>query len=208
MAESVYVRVARIVLEEKQVPYDLTPVDPFADAGLPVDYRRRHPFGRIPAFEHGDFKLYETTAITRYVDEVFSGPSLQPATTRSRARMNQVIGIGDAYIYRAFVWGIYVERLEKPAAGLAADQDLVFAALVETETILNALTELLGGQACLAGPDVTLADLHLAPMFDFLLRTEEGRAAVDRYPAIKAWWLRVSARPSMKATDPLPLDPR
>jgi glutathione S-transferase len=31
----------------------------------------RHPFGKIPAFEHAGFRLYEAGAITRYVDGAF-----------------------------------------------------------------------------------------------------------------------------------------
>jgi glutathione S-transferase len=48
----------------------------------------RHRFGKIPAFEHAGFRLYETGAITRYVDEAFPGPRLQPDDPRDRARMN------------------------------------------------------------------------------------------------------------------------
>ena len=32
----------------------------------------RHPFGKVPAFEHDEFALYETQAIMRYVDEALS----------------------------------------------------------------------------------------------------------------------------------------
>ncbi len=63
---SVYVRIVRIALHEKRVPYDLVPVDVFAEEGVPPAHLERHPFGRIPAFEHDGFAIYETSAITRY----------------------------------------------------------------------------------------------------------------------------------------------
>ena len=47
---SVYVRIARLALEEIRVPYDLVEVDIFATDRIPADYGARHPFGRIPAF--------------------------------------------------------------------------------------------------------------------------------------------------------------
>jgi glutathione S-transferase len=56
---SVYVRAVRLALEEKGVPYRLVPVDVFAPDGPPKEYFIRQPFGRIPAFEHGGFQLYE-----------------------------------------------------------------------------------------------------------------------------------------------------
>jgi glutathione S-transferase len=84
-AYSVYVRIVRLTLEEKEVPYEHVPIDIFAPGGPPADYRHRHPFGRIPAFEHEGFRLYETGAIARYVDEAFAGVALQPSDVRSRA---------------------------------------------------------------------------------------------------------------------------
>jgi len=49
---SVYVRSVRLTLEEKAVDYDLVPVDIFAAGGPPREQVARHPFGKIPAFEH------------------------------------------------------------------------------------------------------------------------------------------------------------
>lgn len=97
---SVYVRVARLALIEKGVDHELVPVDVFLADGLPGWYLDLQPFGRIPAFEHGDFRLFETTAITRYVDEAFAGPPLQPSDVKLRARMNQILSLLNAYAYR------------------------------------------------------------------------------------------------------------
>jgi glutathione S-transferase len=60
---SVYVRIVRLVLEEKGVPYQLVPVDIFAADEPSPEYMARHPFGKIPAFEHAGFRLYEAGAI-------------------------------------------------------------------------------------------------------------------------------------------------
>jgi glutathione S-transferase len=61
-AYSVYVRAARLALVEKGVDYTLVEVDIFGGA-IPDWYARLHPFGRIPAFEHDGFRLYEAAAI-------------------------------------------------------------------------------------------------------------------------------------------------
>ena len=84
---SVYVRIARLALEEKGVAYQLSEVDIFAEGGPPPGHLARQPFGRIPAFEHDGFELYETGAIARYVDEAFEGPALQPTEPRARAHL-------------------------------------------------------------------------------------------------------------------------
>jgi hypothetical protein len=81
---SVYVRAVRLALEEKGVAYELVPVDIFAVDGPPSEHLTRHPFGKIPAFEHTGFCLYEAGAIIRYIDGAFAGPPLQPADPRNR----------------------------------------------------------------------------------------------------------------------------
>ena len=104
LARSVYTRIARLVLEEKGVRYTLEEVEIFGSAGVPAEHLARQPFGRIPAFAHEGFTLYETDAITRYIDEAFPGTRLQPQELRARARMNQVIAIIDSYAYRPMIW--------------------------------------------------------------------------------------------------------
>ncbi|WP_321902870.1 glutathione S-transferase N-terminal domain-containing protein [Paraburkholderia tropica] len=59
-AWSVYVRIARLALEEKQVTYDLVEVGVFAKTGVPPEHLNRHPFDRIPAFALGNFHLIFT----------------------------------------------------------------------------------------------------------------------------------------------------
>ena len=111
LTRSVYTRIARLVLQEKGVAYTLHEVEIFGPSGVPEAHRTRHPFGRIPALEHDGFWLYETGAITRYVDDAFAGPSLQPGNPQTRARMNQIISVLDSYGYRPMVWHVFVERI-------------------------------------------------------------------------------------------------
>ncbi|GAB4069134.1 glutathione S-transferase family protein [Ancylobacter sonchi] len=194
---SVYVRIARLVLAEKGVACEQVPVDIFAPEGPPPDYRERHPFGRIPAFEHDGFRLYETGAITRYVDEAFAGPALQPVAPRARARMNQLIGIADAYAYPALVWGVYVERVEKPERDMPVNEAAIAAALPPARICLAAMAELMGEGPWLAGATLSLADLHVAPMIDYFLKTPEGAAMLGGFPGLSDWWARLAARPSL-----------
>jgi len=199
---SVYVRIARMTLMEKGVGHELVPVDVFAAGGTPEWYRRRHPFGRIPAFEHGTLRLYETAAIARYVDEAFDGPPLQPDKPAPRATMNQIVGLLDAYAYRALVWDVYVERVSKPKQGAVADEERIAAALPVAETCLAELERLRGDGPWLAGDRLSLADLHAAPMFSYFLQAEEGRALLAARAGLGAWWEAISARASFVATRP------
>ena len=86
---SVYAWIARLALAEKGVAHGWHEVDPFAP-DVPAAYLALHPFGRVPTLVADGFVLYETAAITRYVDEAFAGPPLQPTDPRERARVAQI----------------------------------------------------------------------------------------------------------------------
>src|SRR3546814_2735373 len=60
---STYTRSVLLALAEKGVACSLQEIDIFR--GATPDYLARQPFGRIPAFEHDGFRLYETAAIMR-----------------------------------------------------------------------------------------------------------------------------------------------
>ena len=75
---SPYVRAALLTLEEKGAQYELAAMALGTLKQQP--HLSRHPFGRIPAFEHDGWMLYETQAIMRYVDAV-----VRPAAAAGRA---------------------------------------------------------------------------------------------------------------------------
>jgi len=201
-AYSVYVRIVRLALWEKGIPCRLQEVDVFAPDGPPKDYLARQPFGRIPAFEHDGFRLYETSAIARYVDEAFPGPRLQPDDPKARARMNQIVGILGSHAYGPLVWDISVERIDAPREGRAPDEAKIAAALPRARLCLRVLADLMAGAPFLAGDSLSLADLHAAPMLAYFLAAPEGAALMAEQPALTAWWQRIAARPGMTATRP------
>lgn len=167
---------------------------------MPPEHLARHPFGRIPVLSHSGFLLYETGAICRYVDEAFDGPSLQPSSTRARARMAQIIGLLDAYCYRPMVWGVFVQRVRVPLRGGAADEQQIAGAMPAVEKGLDALASLQDNGAFLAGDQLTLADTHAYPMLKYLSLAPEGRSAMARRPALQQWLERMQARPSAAQT--------
>src|SRR5947209_16126169 len=85
---STYVHIVRLVLTHKEVPYTFRDLEPEMGSAA---HLALHPFNRVPILQHGEFTLYETSAIAAYVDEAFAGPALQPKEARARGRMNQWI---------------------------------------------------------------------------------------------------------------------
>jgi glutathione S-transferase len=193
---SVYVRAVLMALETKGVAYRLEPVDIFSATENLDAYRKLHPFGKIPAFRHGEFVLYETAAINRYVDEAFLGPDLQPAAAENRARMTQIMSMTDSYGYRPLVWEVYVERVSNPREGKPSDETVIAAALSKARIYLQSLHYLMGRQAFLADEKPTLADFHAAPVFGYFVATDEGQQMTAEFPRVGEWWKRISATPA------------
>jgi glutathione S-transferase len=191
---SVYNRIARLALAEKGVAYDRVEVNPFAP-DMPASYLALHPFGRVPTLVHDGFTLYETGAITRYIDRAFAGPALQPTDPQALARLDQIIGIVDAYAYWPLVRQVFSQRVFRPRVGQPADEAEIARGLQASINVLAALESLVSD-------GVTLADLHLGAMIAYFVRAPEGRQAVQRYPRLSQWWARLSARPSFAATEP------
>jgi glutathione S-transferase len=191
---SVYNRIVRLALAEKGVAYDRVEVNPFAP-DVPAAYLALHPFGRVPALVHDGFTLYETGAIIRYIDRAFPGPALQPADPQALARMDQIVGIVDAYAYWPLVRQVFSHRVFRPCSGQTGDEAEIARGVQASAKVLAALEPLVGD-------GVTLADLHLGAMIAYFVHAPEGRQALQGYPRLAAWWARLAARPSFAATDP------
>lgn len=204
---SVYNRVARMALHEKGLKYDRVEVDPFA-ADLPASYLDLHPFGRVPVFCHGDFVVYETAAITRYIDAAFDGPSLTPPEPKAIARMAQCISVIDSYGYWPMVRQVFSQAVYRPLEGEASSEEEIRKGLGAAHKVLAALERLAAGSLVLDGARITLADCHLAPMVDYFARAEEGAEALKTFPVLSRWWSHACGLRSFVETDPgLPLKP-
>jgi len=195
---SPYVRAALLTLEEKGAAYELAAMAPGGLKQQP--HLSRHPFGRIPAFEHDGWMLYETQAIMRYVDAVVPGPRLQPEEPRAAARMNQVMGITDWYVMPQVSATISRNRVVMPRFNRPVDEEAIVAAIPNARVCIAEIGRLLDGHAWLAGDALSLADLLLAPHLSMLALAPEGAAILQEHENLRGWLARIEARPSMQAT--------
>ena len=176
-------------------------MNPF-DPDRPAAYLTLHPFGRVPVLVHDGFALYETGAITRYLDRAFPGPCLQPADPRALARMDQIIGVIDSYGYWPMVRQVFSHGFFRPRRGLTGDPAEVTRGLEGSARVLAALETLAANDAFLVGPDLSLADLHLGAMVAYFTAAREGAAMLKDYARLSGWWEHFSQRTSLKQTDP------
>jgi len=195
---SPYVRSALLGFEERHVPYRL--------AVLPIggsksaEHLQRQPFGRVPALEHGDFRLYETQAILRYANQLGSGPSLIPTEAKAAARVNQIVGMVDWYVFPSITVGITAERLMAQIFwGRPTDETNIERALPTARICIRELERLKGSAEFVAGDSLSIADLMLAPQLQFVRTTPEGTELLQG-TSLDSWLIRMSLRASMQAT--------
>ena len=124
----------------------------------------------------------------------FPGRRCSPQDPRGRARVNQILSILDSYAYRTLVWDILVERVRAAENGRATDEARIAAALPRAETCLGALEALMDVAPWLAGPQLTLADLHAAPIFAYACWRRRVAALLARHDGIRRWWEKMAAR--------------
>jgi glutathione S-transferase len=196
-AMSTYVRTARLAAVEKGITHAIEEVDWGSDS-----HRKLHPFAKVPALRHGDFVLYETEAICRYIDRAFPGPALQPADFKALARMDQWFSAVRDYVYPVMVEEFMWERLVVPMEGGQPDEAKIAAAVPKMRDQLMVFERALASDPYLAGEAPSLADWMLFPIIAYLRVTPEGEAALVAVPKLGAWFARIAVRPSAPATDP------
>jgi len=196
---SPFARSVLATLEEKGASYRLAGV-PQGTLQSP-EHLARHPFGRVPVLQHGDFWLYETQAILRYLDRVLPQRPLTPADARGAARMDQVMNINDWYLFHGVGNVIIFQRIIAPQLmGRAPDEAAIAAAMPKARTVFAELSRLLGGHSWLAGDAISLADLLVAPAVAFFALTPEWAELGVPHPNLVAWLERMESRPCMQAT--------
>jgi len=195
---SPYVRAALLALEEKGADYQLAAMAPGTLKQQP--HLSRHAFGRIPAFEHDGWMLYETQAIMRYVDAVVPGPRLQPEEPHAAARMNQLMGIADWYLMPQVSMTITFNRVVAPRFNRPVDNEKVAQALPNARICIAEIGRLLDGHNWMTGETISLADLLLAAHLSMFAQAPEGATILREHENLSGWLARMEARPSMVAT--------
>lgn len=195
---STYVRSTRMACVEKGVAYELEPLSP-----PECKARGLHPFGKIPVMEHDGLRLFETSAILRYIDETFDGPSLQPADPTGRARMEQWISSVNDTIYDAMVRRCVLQYAFPRGEDGAPDRKVIVPALKQTRRQLKVLDEAYGDRDFLVGDSLSLADLFLAPILFYLARIPpEGSKMLEAAPNLRRGMAAMESRKSFVETIP------
>lgn len=183
-----------MTLHEKNHPFELVSVDLAAGEQKLAAHLARHPFGVVPFMDDEGFMLYESRAIIRYLDRKLPGTSLTPTDVKNFGEMEQWIGIEQSYFSgpaMELIKQLYFAVMQR----LTPDTTIIENAMPKVEHALDVAEKRLSKQPYFAGSTFSLADITWVPYVDYLFPSGLGELINDR-PGLKAWWERVSVRPS------------
>ena len=157
----------------------------------------RQPFGVVPALDDDGFKLYESRAMCRYLDETVEGTKLTPASAKDRALMEQWISVEQSYFTPPAMKVIMQAVFNPMMYGKPTDEALLKEGRDATMKAVLVLDRHLDGKDFLVANQFSLADIVYLPYIDYLFAGRQGDLITD-HEHIASWWKRCSERKSWR----------
>lgn len=196
---SINVRKAAWAAEELEIPYQR--IDAGGAFGLTKtpEYLSMNPNSVVPTLVDGDFTLWESNVVVRYLCAKHSLGNLYPENLQER--------------FNAERWMDWQQTTFSPSGrdafwqliripGPEQDTKKIEASIASTNILLDRFEDHLSRHAFVAGPKLTMADIPMA--------CEIHRwygLPIERTPRkhIEAWYEKMSARPASKKVLTYPL---
>ena len=182
----------KVVLAEKNLPYEIVPVDLTKKEQKNPDYLKMNPYGKVPVLTDDATVLYESLIINEYLEEKYPSPALMPKDPAKKARGRILVDYGMAHFDSAY----QKLRMELMKEAKEQSQPIIDGAKGDLKKLLQRFEDELGDQQYLLG-DFSLVDADLIPRFTRL----EGFGVLPdpSLPRLGKYLDRMKARPSVKA---------
>jgi glutathione S-transferase len=159
-----------------------------------AEYLARNPTGLVPTITDGDFVLWESNAIVRYLSAKHGSGTLWSEDTEERALADK---------WMDFQLGTLAPAFRDAVVGLIRtapeqrDQAKIEASVRATAEVLPLLDAHLGDHEFVAGPSLTMGDISLGSSIYRWLELDIERPDL---PALEAWHARLEVRPAYQST--------
>ena len=182
----------KVVLAEKNLSYDIVPIDLRKGEQKTPEYLKLNPYGKVPVLTDDGTVLYESCIINEYLNEKYPNPPLMPADAGKRAKARILIDYGMAHLDGPYQ-KLRGELMKDPKE---QNSGVVDAAKNDLRKLLQRFENEIGEQAYLCG-EFSLVDAALIPRF---MRLEGFGVLPD--PSLTRfgrYLQRMKERPSVKA---------
>lgn len=185
--------------EEIGLPYESIPAG--GAFGLTADpaYRAMNPNGLVPTIRDGDFVLWESNAIVRYLAARYAPERLVPQAMTTRASADRWMDwttSSFAAPFRDVFWGTV--RTAPDQRDIAA----IEAGRQKSAALLAMVDQALAGQPYLSGDAFGMGDI---PLGCFAYAWFGMPIERPDLPHLAAWYERLAARPAYRKAVMIPL---
>jgi glutathione S-transferase len=193
---SPFVRKVLVFAAEKGLTFENKPtgLGPKSDAFMAIS-----PFGKIPAFEDGDYALCDSSAIVHYLDAAHPATPLIPAEAKARGKAVWFDEYADTIVMPA-VGPIFWNRALAPRLKMPIDEAAAAKAEAEAVPPVFAYLEKVAPDAggFLVGDAFSLADIAVCCP---LVNGSYAGLTIEpaQYPRAAAYVSSILARPSFAA---------
>ncbi|TYQ28392.1 glutathione S-transferase family protein [Pseudanabaena sp. UWO311] len=183
---SAYARPVWLALLEKQLTFELIPVD-LSGKQFEPEFLALNPFSHVPVLVDGDFRVIESLAILDYLEAKYPTPSLLPtdAIALAKTRMAQLVALNE--LLPAFIRLIINEDNQTERS---TDWELARLRAINTLVFLE---NLLGDSLYFAGEQLTMAEIVAGT---FVYRMPSLGIPLTDYPKLQVWSERLLLRPA------------
>lgn len=194
-ALSPFVRKVRVVLREKNLPYEHIHIDP---ARKPEYFHALSPLGRIPVLKDGDRVLVDSGVICTYLDGQYPQTPLRPADPAALAQVLWFEKFADYELAPLMTFTVFRQRVLASLRGGTPDEVAVNVALNEKlPPLLDYLEKQVKKVDYIANDIFSVADIAMAVQVNNL---GYGGEALDsqRWPEFARYIAGIQQRPSLK----------
>ncbi|MCE9624078.1 MAG: glutathione S-transferase family protein [Deltaproteobacteria bacterium] len=172
----------RYVANALGIEYEYKHVDLMGGANKTESYLKLNPSGKVPVIQDGDFTLFESNAIIRYLARKVSS-SLYPQDLKRGALVDQWMDFASLHVAQA-VGRVFFNRVAYKFLNAEVDPRSLSDGLQFLQRFLPVLEGALAKSAFLAGPELSLADFSLLAGLD---QAEVAGIELEVYPALSQW---------------------
>ena len=189
---SPFVRKVHLVATEKGIAVETVLSNPADPA---PEFLAASPFRKIPALQHGDFTLADSTAIVTYLDALHPDPPMLPGDARNKAMAVWFEEFADTVLTPAGGKIVFNRFVGPKFLGLPGDEVAAKQGELDLVPLLDYLEGVAPETEWLTGSALSIGDIAVASVFRTLSYVGfEPNAA--KHPRTAAWYLRVCARPA------------
>ncbi|MEM7252039.1 MAG: glutathione S-transferase [Pseudomonadota bacterium] len=180
------------VADEIGIPFEQVDIGGSFGGNDDADYRAKNPMGLVPTLIDGDFVLWESNAITRYLSAKHDTGGLCPSDPQERALADQwmdwkLTAINP--VMRPIFWGLVRTPAEE------RNEAEIKAGIDQGVQMWDLLDRHLAGREFIVGDRLTMADIPLGPQAFRWFELVKDRPSM---PHLEAWYARLCERPAFK----------